>query len=53
MGYGRVTQWDASAKKWVQLTDFIAPDEDVVWPLIEADAASFRDESGMAQRDCK
>lgn len=52
VGYGLVTQWDASAKEWKQITDFITPDEEVVWPLIEADAASFRDESGTAQRDC-
>ncbi len=51
-GYGAMTQWDANERKWVQISDFIAPDADVVWPLIEEDAASFRTETGIAQRDC-
>ena len=29
-GVGLMTQWDAEAKTWVQLTDFIAADEDVI-----------------------
>lgn len=49
---GQMQQWDAGAKKWVQLTDFIAADEDVVQPLIAEDAAAFRAESGIEQRVC-
>lgn len=51
-GVGLMQQWDATEGKWVQLTDFISADEEVVLPLIAEDAAAFRAESGIEQRDC-
>jgi branched-chain amino acid transport system substrate-binding protein len=51
-GVGLMTQWDAEAKTWVKLTDFIAADEDVIQPLIDEDAAAFRAETGVEPRDC-
>ena len=51
-GVGLMTQWDADAKTWVKLTDFIASDKEVIAPLIAEDAAAFRAESGVAERDC-
>ena len=47
-----MTQWDADAKTWVKLTDFIESDKEVIQPLIEEDAAAFRAESGIEQRTC-
>ncbi len=51
-GVGQMQQWDAEAKQWVALTDFIASDESVILPLIEEDAAAFRAESGVERREC-
>jgi branched-chain amino acid transport system substrate-binding protein len=51
-GVGQVQQWDAEAKAWVQLTDWIASDEEVIQPLIAEDAAAFRAESGVEPRAC-
>ena len=46
-GLGIVQQWNASAGKWVALTDFIAPDDSVTQPLIEEDAAAFAAENNI------
>ena len=51
-GVGLMTQWDADAKTWVKLTDFIESDKEVIRPLIEEDAAAFRAESGIEPREC-
>ena len=51
-GVGLMTQWDADAKTWVKLTDFIESDKEVIQPLIEEDAAAFRAELGIEQREC-
>jgi branched-chain amino acid transport system substrate-binding protein len=51
-GVGLMTQWDAEAKTWVKLTDFIASDKEVIQPLIEEDAAAFRAETGIEPREC-
>ncbi len=51
-GVGLIQQWDAAAKDWVQLTEFISADEEVVAPLVAEDAAAFRAESGVEERDC-
>jgi len=40
-------QWDAGAKQWNKITDFIAPDADILNPLVEADAAAYAAESGI------
>ncbi|MEV8467879.1 ABC transporter substrate-binding protein [Fluviibacterium sp. DFM31] len=49
-GMGIVQQWDASAKAWVPLTDFIAPEDDVTGPLVIADSEAFAAENAIAPR---
>ena len=51
-GMGRIQQWNASAQEWVTLTDFIAPDDSVTQPLIEADSRAFAEENAIELRDC-
>lgn len=51
-GMGIVQQWDASAGKWNVLTDFIAPDHDVIDPLIKEDSMAYAEEAGITPRDC-
>ncbi|MBL3559943.1 ABC transporter substrate-binding protein [Rhodovulum sulfidophilum] len=49
-GMAIVQQWNAAEKIWVPLTDFIAPDAEVIAPLIEADSTAFAAENGIAPR---
>ncbi len=51
-GMARIQQWDAAAKKWNLLTDFIAPDAEVLDPLIAEDSAAFAAENKIEER-CK
>ena len=46
-GMGLVQQWDAEAMSWVVLTDFIAPDDSVIDPLVAEDSAAFAAENGI------
>ena len=46
-GQGLVQQWDAEAQEWTVLTDYISPDEEVIAPLVEEDAAAFAAENGI------
>ena len=46
-GLGIVQQWNASAGKWVALTDYIAPRDEVTGPLIAADSAAFAAENNI------
>ena len=46
-GMARVQQWDAEARQWVVLTDFIGPDEEVIAPLVEADSLAFAAENNI------
>jgi branched-chain amino acid transport system substrate-binding protein len=43
-------QWDG--KQWTVLTDWIAPDQALVRPLVEASAAKYAQEKGITPRDC-
>jgi branched-chain amino acid transport system substrate-binding protein len=43
-------QWDG--KQWTVLTDWIAPDQALVRPLVEASAAKYAREKGITPRDC-
>ena len=47
-GLGAVQQWDAASQSWSLITDFIAPDMDVIQPLIDADAAAYAAENNIA-----
>jgi len=46
-GLGIVQQWDASAGAWNALTDYIAPDETVIGPLVAEDSAAFAAENNI------
>jgi branched-chain amino acid transport system substrate-binding protein len=43
-------QWDGT--QWTVLTDWIAPDQELVRPLVEASAARYAQEKGITPRDC-
>jgi branched-chain amino acid transport system substrate-binding protein len=43
-------QWDG--KQWTVLTDWIAPDQALVRPLVEASAAKYAQEKGITPRPC-
>ena len=43
-------QWDG--KQWTVLTDWIAPDQALIRPLVEASAAKYAQEKGITPRDC-
>jgi branched-chain amino acid transport system substrate-binding protein len=46
----RFQQWDG--KQWTVLTDWMAPDQALVRPLVEASAAKYAQEKGITPRDC-
>jgi branched-chain amino acid transport system substrate-binding protein len=43
-------QWDGT--QWKAITDWIAPDQALVRPLVEASAAKYAQEKGITPRDC-
>jgi branched-chain amino acid transport system substrate-binding protein len=43
-------QWDG--KQWQAITDWIAPDQALVRPLVEASAAKYAQEKGITPRTC-
>jgi branched-chain amino acid transport system substrate-binding protein len=43
-------QWDGT--QWTVLTDWMAPDQALVRPLVEASAAKYAQEKGLTPRDC-
>jgi len=47
-GLGAVQQWDAASQSWSLITDFIAPDMDIIQPLIDEDAAAYAAENNIA-----
>lgn len=49
-GLSRVQQWDAAAGKWNLITEFTAPDADVLNPLIVGDSEAFAKESAITPR---
>jgi branched-chain amino acid transport system substrate-binding protein len=49
-GGGKFQQWDGT--QWRILTDWIAPDQALVRPLVEASAAKYAQEKGITPRDC-
>ena len=46
----RFQQWDGT--QWNMLTDWMAPDQALVRPLVEASAAKYAQEKGITPRDC-
>ncbi|MFD1880569.1 ABC transporter substrate-binding protein [Paracoccus pacificus] len=52
-GMVRLQQWDAAAKKWNLISDFIQPDEEVLTPLIAEDSEAYAKEAGVTPRTCQ
>ncbi|VAW01610.1 ABC-type branched-chain amino acid transport systems, periplasmic component [hydrothermal vent metagenome] len=46
-GYGAVAQWDASAKSWSLITDYVQSDQDVIGPLVAEDSAAYAAENNI------
>jgi branched-chain amino acid transport system substrate-binding protein len=42
-----VTQWDAEAKEWNLVSDFMQSDQDVIQPLIDADSSAYAEENAI------
>jgi branched-chain amino acid transport system substrate-binding protein len=49
-GSVKFQQWDGT--QWTAITDWIAPDQALVRPLVEASAAKYAQEKGITPRDC-
>ncbi|MCB2134518.1 MAG: ABC transporter substrate-binding protein [Rhodobacteraceae bacterium] len=49
-GSAVVFQWDAAAKSWNAVSDYITSDADVLDPLIAEDSAAFAAENNIAER---
>jgi branched-chain amino acid transport system substrate-binding protein len=49
-GSVKFQQWDGT--QWNAITDWIAPDQAPVRPLVEASAARYAQEKGITPRDC-
>ena len=49
-GIGKVQQWDAGAKTWNVITDWIASDRDVIDPLIAEDSGAYAAENNISER---
>ncbi|TCP61671.1 amino acid/amide ABC transporter substrate-binding protein (HAAT family) [Rhodovulum bhavnagarense] len=49
-GMGIVQQWNASEGRWVALTDYIAPDDAIIAPLVEEDSMAYAAENNIAPR---
>jgi branched-chain amino acid transport system substrate-binding protein len=49
-GSVKVQQWDGT--QWHAITDWIAPDQALVRPLVEASAAKYAQEKGITPRAC-
>ena len=51
-GLGAIQQWDAKAKEWKLITDYIPADREVVDPLIQEDSMAYAKEAGITPREC-
>ncbi len=49
-GTGAVQQWDAKAKKWTLISEYIQSDSEVIQPLIEKDSEAYAAENNIAER---
>ncbi|WP_187430678.1 hypothetical protein ROLI_000790 [Roseobacter fucihabitans] len=49
-GLGAVTQWDASAGVWNQISEFKMSDREIIEPLIEEDSMAFAAENNIDLR---
>lgn len=49
-GTAMIFQWDAAAKKWNAVSDWLAADHELIDPLIASDSAAFAAENGISER---
>ena len=49
-GIALVQQWDAEAKKWIAVSDFIKSEREVIQPLIDEDSAAYAAENNIVER---
>jgi len=49
-GIALVQQWDADAKQWNAITDFIKAEREVIQPLIQEDSMAYAAENGIEER---
>ena len=49
-GRALVTQWDGSA--WQTKTDWMEPNDELLWSLYKASAAQYAAEKGITPRSC-
>ena len=49
-GLGAVQQWDAAAKTWTLISDFIEADMELIAPLITEDSEAFAKENNLSMR---
>jgi branched-chain amino acid transport system substrate-binding protein len=49
-GAAMIQQWDAASKTWSLKTGFIAPDDEVLVPLVMEDSGAFAAENNIAER---
>ncbi|MFZ2100802.1 MAG: ABC transporter substrate-binding protein [Oricola sp.] len=52
-GSALVQQWDAAAKKWNAITDYIPSNRDLVTALAIEDSEAFAKENNIEQRSCQ
>ena len=51
-GFAAMTQWDADAKEWKLISDFMQSDQDVIQPLIDEDSSAYAKENAI-EGNCK
>ena len=49
-GLGAVSQWNASAVTWEQISEYSASDKSIIAPLIEEDSMAFAAENKIEPR---
>ena len=49
-GTAMIFQWDAAAKKWNAVSEWLAADHELIDPLIAADSAAFAAENNITER---
>lgn len=47
-GFAAVAQWNAGAKRWDLITEYVQADQDVVNPLIDEDSTAFAKENDIS-----
>ncbi|WP_316014905.1 ABC transporter substrate-binding protein [Roseobacter sp. HKCCA0434] len=51
-GLSAIAQWSAADQEWSLISDYAAPDDGVIQPLIEEDAAMYAEEASIERGRC-